>query len=57
MVNAGRLAAVTAGGRYLLPHLPPLAVVPFHTALGVALFLPALILTWLVWERKVCHVR
>jgi exosortase/archaeosortase family protein len=57
VVNAGRLAAVVAGGRYVLPHLPPLAVVSFHTALGVALFLPALIGTWIVWQRRLYYVR
>lgn len=57
LVNAGRLAAVSLAGRFLLPHLPPVAAVSFHTALGVAVFLPALILACLLWERRIIHER
>ncbi len=56
VTNAGRLAAVLGAGRFVLPHLPPVAAVSFHTALGVAMFLPVLIISCLVWERRVCHV-
>jgi exosortase/archaeosortase family protein len=55
VTNAGRLAAVFAGGILVLPHLPPSAAAAFHTGLGLAAFLPALLLTWIVWDRRVCH--
>jgi exosortase/archaeosortase family protein len=55
VVNAGRLAAVVASGLYIVPHLPPVTVHSFHTALGIAFFLPALLLTWSLWDRRASH--
>jgi len=56
LVNASRFVVVVLGGLHVLPHLPALAAATFHTALGVAVFLPALILSYVVWERRICHV-
>lgn len=55
LVNAGRLAAVSLAGRFVVPHLPGNAVVTFHTALGVAVFLPMLIVCCAAWERRLNH--
>jgi len=56
LTNAGRFVAVLVGGLYVLPHLPSVAVASFHTALGVAVFLPVLIITYVFWDRRFSHV-
>lgn len=55
LANAGRFVAVVVGGLRVLPHLPVLAGASFHTAIGVAVFLPALIMVYVIWERRICH--
>ena len=56
LANAARFVTVVTGGRYVLPHLPPLAGASFHAAIGVAVFLPTLIVAYSLWERRIDNV-
>ena len=56
LVNAARFVAVIASGLFVLPHLPPLVGASFHTAMGVTVFLPALLVVYTLWERSLDHV-
>lgn len=55
LANAARLVSVLLGGLYVLPLLPSPSMHAFHTALGVAIFLPSLILAFIAWERSIRH--
>ena len=53
--NAARFVVVLTGNILLAPHMPDVALSAFHTALGVGIFLPVLIVTYLLWEKVTRH--
>lgn len=53
--NTARFVVVLTGNVLFVPHLPDAALCAFHTALGVGIFLPVLIVTYLLWEKATRH--
>ncbi len=55
IANAGRLVAVLVSESFLASRLPDYLHGSLHAATGIAVFLPLLIATYLVWERMITY--